>query len=75
MKDWILLNNQSLADVFCNPAFITDVHDAGKILSLTMNAGTLKTSSKATVPGYGNVWFTEHAMINVFSLALMEDRY
>ena len=75
MKDWILLDVQSLADVFCNPAFITDIHNVGEIFSLTMNAGTLKTSSKAKVPGYGQVWFAEHTITNVFSLALMEDRF
>ena len=64
MKDWILLNSQSLADVFCNLEFVKDIHDTGEILSLTMNTGTLTTSSKATVPGYGKVWFASHAITN-----------
>ena len=62
MKDWILLNSQSSADVFCNPEFIIDIHDVNEILCLTMHARTLTTSSKATVPGYGKVWFAEHAI-------------
>ena len=74
-EDWILLNSQLSADVFCNQEFVTDIHDVGEILALTMNAGTLMTSSKATVSGYGKVWFAEHAITNVFSLALMEDRF
>jgi len=71
MKQWTLLNSQSSVDIFCNPNLVEKIHDSGETLSLATNAGELITNKKATVPGYGLVWFDDRAMTNVFSLANM----
>lgn len=39
---WILLDNQSTTDIFCNPALLTDFRDAGKSINIHCNAGTHK---------------------------------
>ena len=40
-----------------------------------MNAGILQTNQKATIPGWGEVWFNHHAITNIFSYAEMAQRY
>jgi hypothetical protein len=68
MREWILLDNQFLVDLFCNPALVEDITDVDETLILAMNAGDLSTRISATVPEYGKVWFSKKAMTNVFSL-------
>ena len=41
---------------------------------LQTNAGERSTNLKATVPGYGEVWFDSRGMANIFSLSKMEER-
>ena len=75
MRNWVLLDSQSTVDLFCNPKLVTDIREEDDQLILATNAGNLITNQKATVPGYGKVWFKEEAMTNVFSLANMEKRH
>jgi hypothetical protein len=36
-------------------------------LVLAANAGELRTKLRATVPGYGEVWYNPKAITNIFS--------
>jgi hypothetical protein len=42
---------------------------------LASTGGLFSTNSKATVTGYGLVWFSERAISNIFSLANMIDKF
>jgi hypothetical protein len=75
MRNWILLDSQSSVDLFCNPELVENIQESGETLLLATNAGDLMTKMKATVPEYGEVWFDQNAMTNVFSLASMEDKF
>ena len=75
MKEWILLDNQSSVDLFCNPNLVKDIHESKETLFLHTNDGVIKTNMKATVPGYGVVWFDAQAMTNVFCFANMVEKY
>jgi hypothetical protein len=72
MKDWILLDYESTVTIFCNPNMVNDIRNSNnKLLDLMTNAGILQTNQKATVPGWGEVWFNSHAITNIFSYAEM----
>jgi hypothetical protein len=75
MKKWIMLDSESTVDLFCNPEFVTDVTTVHETLQLKTSAGVLTTNKKATVPDYGQVWYHEDAMTNIFSLASMTQKY
>ena len=75
MKRVILLDNQSSENVFSNPELVNSIRTSKTTLSLATNAGVLKTREVATVPTYGEVWFNEKAITNIFSLAKMAEKY
>jgi Zinc knuckle len=66
---WILLDNQSTIDVFCNKHLLADVHRSDKLMSIHCNAGVVTTSDIGTLPGYGDVWYHSTGIANILSLS------
>ena len=75
MKDRMPLDGCSSVDPFCNPNLVRNKTKTEKTLNLACNTGVLKTDQEAEVLGYGNVWFDDSAIANVFSLAKMVKKY
>jgi hypothetical protein len=75
MKSLILLDNGYTVNLFCNPNMVSDIKETNEALELSTNGGELRTNKHANVPGYGEVWYDEKAITNIFSFALMEDKY
>ena len=75
LRDVILLDSESSTSIFCNPSFVMDIYETNEVLELLTNRGPLKMNLKATVPGFGLVWFDSDSIANIFALADMEDKY
>ena len=76
MRDWILLDNQSSVTIFCNRDLVHNVRESKTgNLHLYTNGGLLETKHKADLPQWGEVWFNENAITNIFSYAEMADKY
>ena len=75
LKDLIMLNSASSAHVFCNEKMLDRMWDTQEKLTLAMNGGLFQTSKKGNVPGCDEVWVSNKLMTNIFSLALLADKF
>ena len=64
---WILLDNQSTVDVFCNSALLKNIRRVNKVMNIKCNAGVTRTNMMGDLPGYGEVWYNKQG-IATFSL-------
>jgi hypothetical protein len=66
----ILFNNKSTVTIYCNANMVINIHNTnGK--SLVTNPIVFRTTQKANIPGWGEVWFNSQAITNIFSYAKM----
>jgi hypothetical protein len=47
MRDWILLDNESKASIFCNRNYVHDIKESHEELVLATNGGKLTTKMTA----------------------------
>ena len=71
MKDWIILDNGSTVNVFSNKYLVNDIRETNEIMELATNVGVRWNNKKANVPDYGEVWYDENAITNIFSMKEM----
>ena len=72
LRDKILLDNQSTADVFCNLKYLSNIHQVPQTLKLHTNGGVLTCNTKGHLKGYGPVWCHKDAIANVISMSNAE---
>ena len=69
MKNVITLDNVSTLSLFCNPDMVEDIKKTTKVLELHTNAGKARCNQKASVPAFGEMWFDQNAIANIFAFA------
>ena len=75
MRNYILLDNGSSTSIFANEMMVRDNKTVETPLQLITNGGTVYTDQKATVPGFGEVWYDRKSIANIFSFAELKDKH
>ena len=71
----ITLDNGSTLSLFCNHEFVKDIRQSNTTLKMRTNAGSKESYQQATVPGFGNVWFHEDVIANIFGFGDLVSKY
>ncbi len=61
-KDYIMLDNSLTISLFANPDLVDNICHSKNTMLLATNAGTQENNTKATVEGFGDVWFNKRPL-------------
>jgi hypothetical protein len=75
MRDWILLDNGSTVDIFCNPRLLKNIRETNVSMNISTNGGSFTTRTKGDLKGYGEVWYHPCALTNIISLSRLARKY
>ena len=65
--DRILIDTGSTCSVFCNDSYLLDIHNTDTILHAKTNGGHQDSSQRGFLPGFFDVWFNNHSLVNILA--------
>jgi len=75
-RTWILLDNQSTVNTFCNKQLLRDIHETDTCVRVRCNAGVTRTNKVGTLPRYpGKTWYHPNGIANILSMTDVERYY
>jgi hypothetical protein len=74
-KNWILLGNLSMVDVFCSSKLLKNIQKTNNMMHIKCNTGVTCTNWVGNLPGYGQVWYKKNGIANILSLSKVEEKY
>ncbi|KAI2491042.1 Reverse transcriptase (RNA-dependent DNA polymerase) [Fragilaria crotonensis] len=72
-QTWILLDNQSTVDVFCNKRMLSNIREHTNAMDIHCNAGITSTKWIGELKGYGTVWYNPSGIANILSLSRVKE--
>ena len=75
MKNIIVLDNGSTTSIFSNLRMVYDIKKATTPIKLATNAGEIQLQLKATVKGFGEVWYNPNLTTNIFSFSELNEKH
>eukprot|EP00957_Ditylum_brightwellii_P075208 5715496-Ditylum_brightwellii.AAC.1 len=63
-QNWVLLDSQSIVNVFYNAKLLTNIKKAGRSLEIYSNGGQSSTDLIGDLAGFKAVWFQPDGMAN-----------
>jgi hypothetical protein len=72
---WMLLDNQSTVDLFCNRKLLVNLRPSSTRMNVRCNGGQRTTTMVGDLPGYGTVWYNPKSITNILSLKRVAEKY
>ena len=74
-RQWILLDNQSKIDLFCNPELLANVRVSTSSMKVNCNAGSQVTNLVGDLRGYRPFWYDLYGIANILSFKRVREKY
>jgi hypothetical protein len=76
LRNVILLDSQSMMDLFCNKSLVNNITTANTTMRLQSNGNRMAVTQKPTIPGYKKtIWYSKDAISNIIALSNLIQQY
>jgi hypothetical protein len=73
--NWMLPDNQSMVDLFCNCKLFVNIFPSSTHMNVRCNARQCTTTMVGDLPGYSTVWYDPKSITNILSLKRAPETY